>query len=299
MKSIAVLTTCFNRRQKTITCLTSLYKAAASAACAIKLDIYLVDDGSNDGTAEAVSVSFPDVNIIQGDGSLFWAGGMRRAWTTALAAKVNYDSFLLLNDDVKLADDVFNILIGTHRFCLERFNCPGIYVCSTADPESGKISYGGRLLNGNFIFVRKTLITPSGEPLPCSMANCNILMVSANIVEKIGILDGGYIHKFADYDYTLCASKIGIPVLVCPGIGGVCRNDSPRGWLTSKTALSARIKYLYSPVGLGYGDRLHYLRRHFKVQLPYYFIMLWVRTLFPVVYDMFKRGQTGTPFDIG
>ncbi len=63
---IAVLLTCHNRRAETLRCLEALLAQDAGAS----LRVFLVDDGSTDGTGEAVRVSFPQVNVVQGDGSL-------------------------------------------------------------------------------------------------------------------------------------------------------------------------------------------------------------------------------------
>ena len=61
IKSIAVLITCHNRREKTLKCLQSLYFNILSKNYVI--EIFLVDDGSTDGTANAVFKKFPLVNI--------------------------------------------------------------------------------------------------------------------------------------------------------------------------------------------------------------------------------------------
>ena len=47
-KTIAVLLTCHNRKVKTISCLKSLYEATLPKG--FSLEIFLVDDGSVDGT---------------------------------------------------------------------------------------------------------------------------------------------------------------------------------------------------------------------------------------------------------
>ena len=83
-------------------------------------------------------------------------------------------------------------------------------------------------------------------PIECSIANANILMVTKEVVNKIGIFDSKYIHQFAYYDYTLAASERGIPVLLCPGIGGHCVDDHGI-WLSAGSP--ERLKYLYSPKG--------------------------------------------------
>lgn len=289
LKKTAVLLTCYNRKEKTIICLKSLHKAIDITNAEIKFDIFLVDDGSTDGTSEEVLKHFPEINLINGSGELYWARGMRLAWESAIKMNHDYDAFLLLNDDVTLTDSFLNDLLITHKYCLEHFNQPGIYVGSTRDPINSKLSYGGSSVKCNGIWINTSKINPSNIPKPCSIANANILMVSIDVVKKIGILDPKYIHRFADHDYTLRASRNGIPVLVCPGYSGICVNDHNKSWLSNNSSLKDRLKYLRSPLGLAYKEQLYYLKKNFKYQLPYYFIMLWLKTLFPFLWDKFKN----------
>ena len=118
-KEVAVLLTCYNRKEKTLACLHSFVEARKPDGYIF--DIYLVDDGSTDGTSDFVMDIFPDVNIIKGAGNLFWAGGMRLAWKTALKRK-EYDAFLLLNDDVVLFNDFLHNLIETDMHALRTHN---------------------------------------------------------------------------------------------------------------------------------------------------------------------------------
>ena len=290
MEKTAILLTCFNRKDNTINCLKSLYKALKKYNAEMKFDVFLVDDGCTDGTSEEVKKHFPEVNIIQGSGELFWSGGMRLAWETALNKENNYDFYLLLNDDVILAENFFVDILDTHKYCLEHYKQSGIYVSSTKDLTDTKLSYGGTLITQRGIKIKSKKVNPGDVPISCSMANANILMVTSDVVKAIGILDKKYTHQFGDYDYTLAASKRNIPVLVCPGNGGVCRNDHVNSWLPSNSALKDRIKYLYSPLGLAYNEQIYYYKKNFKYQLPYYFSMLWLKTLFPFIWDKLKKG---------
>ena len=78
MKSIAVLLTVFNRKDKTLQSLERLYKLLPLDD--IQVDVYLTDDGCTDGTPEALTEYFPQVNIIHAKGHLFWNRGMWTAW---------------------------------------------------------------------------------------------------------------------------------------------------------------------------------------------------------------------------
>ena len=60
MKSIAVLLTVFNRKDKTLQSLERLYKLLPLDD--IQVDVYLTDDGCTDGTPEALTEYFPQVN---------------------------------------------------------------------------------------------------------------------------------------------------------------------------------------------------------------------------------------------
>ena len=86
--SIAVILTCFNRKEKTVQCLRHLFAAASQYNTGhadgeeVHLSIFLTDDGCTDGTADAVKEECEgqELHIIQGDGKCYWAGGMRLAW---------------------------------------------------------------------------------------------------------------------------------------------------------------------------------------------------------------------------
>ena len=113
--SIAVILTCFNRKEKTVQCLRYLFVAASQYNAGsedgekMHLSIFLTDDGCTDGTADAVreECKGQELHIIQGNGKCFWAGGMRLAWGEALKRQNEWDYYLLLNDDTIMSGNAF------------------------------------------------------------------------------------------------------------------------------------------------------------------------------------------------
>lgn len=93
MKTIAILLTVFNRKDKTIKCLEKLYEQLPIEG--YEVNIYLTNDGCTDGTPEAVKKRFPQVKIVDSQGNLFWNRGMYMAWETAAKEK-DYDFYLWL-----------------------------------------------------------------------------------------------------------------------------------------------------------------------------------------------------------
>lgn len=144
---IAVIITCHNRKEKTLHCLTNLFEAKkAYGHNEVRLAVFLTDDGCTDGTAEAVDQLFDrhEIHIIKGDGSLYWAGGMRAAWREALKEKERWDYYLLVNDDTYTFDNLFTEMIEAHRYCLRTLKRPGLYsgvTCAQGQPNV--ITYGG------------------------------------------------------------------------------------------------------------------------------------------------------------
>lgn len=282
---IAVLITTYNRREKTLKCLQSLYQARLPANWFF--DIFITDDNSSDGTVEEVILNFPDVNIEVSSNDLFWARGMNKSWNKAIE-KGEYESFLLLNDDVILRSSFWRDIDYTHQFCINQHNQEGVYVSSTQDAFSKKISYGGRKLIRKFYRFEIEIIKPTNKPIECQLTNANILFIPISVVKSIGIFDEKYIHGIADYDYSLTAYSSKIPIYVTPNYGGFCTDDHGTNWLPSNYSLKERIKYLKSPKGLAYRQYTYYLWKHFPFYTPYGIILLWMKTFFPQLWVKFK-----------
>ena len=283
MLKIAILLTCYNRKLKTLSSLHSLYSALAyynenTMESSEKFDsvVYLTDDGCTDGTAEAIENEFADKNIsiLKGDGNLFWAGGMRFAWNEALKRRDEWDYFLLLNDDTILFNTAFVELMVTNAYCLKRYHKSGIYSGITCSPSDyGKITYGGDVFLNKFTGKRKRL-GASNQPQMCDLTNANILMVSKNVVNEVGILYDGYIHGAADYDYTYMARKRGFPVLITAKPCGECvfdhKTDDDKRELFLSMSLAERKKYLANPLHSG-ADYVTFIKR----TMPFKYPMTW------------------------
>ncbi len=274
---VAALLTCHNRKALTLACLESLFEAERSYASAIDLKVFLVDDGSTDGTAGAIEERFSHVRIIPGTGGLFWAGGMRLAWNTARSEVFDY--YLLLNDDTRVFPNLFDELFAAQKYSHDTWGQEGIIVGSTMDPATGELSYGGAVITNRF-WIKYSFLPPDGSFQSCDLGNANIMFVHSRVVAKIGILPLGYIHYGADYDYTLLAVKKKIPVVVAPAFLGYCIDDHPDRYDKFKQmSLRERIKFYFSPKGFAFDDHLRLRYRHFPFRLPFVIASVFIKIL--------------------
>lgn len=282
MQKIAILLTCFNRKNKTIASLVALNKAYQEVSNYIELKIFLTDDGSTDGTAVAVKEKFPDAVILKGNGNLYWNGGMRNTWTAAL--NNGFDHYLLLNDDTLLYQDALSKLLKAHEYCKNTYNKAGIYIGSTQDPVTKKYTYGGCKLTHKFKFSYHQL-PPNGEYQECELGNANIMLVPQEVVGQIGILSDGYQHGIGDTDYTLKAVKKNIPSLVLPSYLGTCENEHKEVYEGfEKKSFKERWKYLNHPLGLAFKPSIIFMWRHFPIRVPFVIVAGFYKLIFPKAY---------------
>lgn len=227
---IAVLSTCHNRRDKTLTCLRSLCLSVEKVNDA-DVTVFLVDDGSTDGTASAVVNEFPDVRVVKGDGTLYWARGMRKAWEAAVEERDDWDGYLWLNDDTELRADAIAKMLAA--------NDGEKIVVGELESAEGKIVYGSRpggLFTGNCVFV------------------------SRKVYERLGMICGDYFHAWADSDYAMMAKRAGIGV-VSAGVVGKAEGHPNRPSLKG-LSLRERIAMLRNPKGWNLHDLWLYRRRN-------------------------------------
>ena len=140
IRIVSVLT-CFNRKAMTLACLGALEAAARYAQ--VDLEAIVVDDASTDGTAAAIRIEYPWVEVIDGPGALFWNRGMYVGFGVALQRSADY--YLWLNDDTVLVADALGSLLQQSEQLRRAEDAPVIVVGATAERSNGRVTYGGRV----------------------------------------------------------------------------------------------------------------------------------------------------------
>jgi GT2 family glycosyltransferase len=275
---VAVLMASYNRRRRTIASLASLFQQKGLKE--IQLDVYLLDDASNDGTEEAVRLEFPQVLILRGDGKKFWNRGMRVAFDAAMRA--GYDHYVLFNDDTMLDEDALARLLSCFRAQKEAGNT-AIVAASFRSPVTGKRTYGGQRMVARGLRIGLEAVEPDPQQaVVCDSMNGNFALIPAEIVEVLGILDEAYHHHMGDVDYGLRATRAGFKVIMAPGYFGTCQENSSQGtWRDHTIPLARRWKYLMSPKGLPPKEWLVFITRHYGWRWPLYIISPYLKTVAP------------------
>lgn len=272
---IAVLLTVHNRKEKTLNCLNALMSQQLPDGC--QTDVFLTDDGCTDGTPEAVAKQFPDVNIITGDGNLFWSRGMHLAWKTA-SDTYDYDYYLWLNDDTILFEDALRTLLSVSE---EKVGAVIVGPTCATDNRM-KTTYSGIDKHGR-------VVNPDGGLQQCHTFNGNIVLVPQIIFHRIGNLDYVYHHALGDLDYGMCVRRAGYENFVAPKHCGMCdHNPTMPAWVRPEIPFAKRWKNFHSPLAYGEPKTLFYYNRKnfgFMHALRVY-ISNHIRVVFPSLKKM-------------
>ena len=274
---LATLMTCHNRCSVTLKCLECLH-GQIFRECTV-LDVFLVDDGCTDDTAHLVRTRFPKVTILNGNGSLFWCGGMRLAFSEAV--KAGYDYYLWLNDDTVLFPNAVQTLLSTAEAMRGESGIEAIVVGTMQDPRTGCKTYGGVARPCRWRPLNFAPVASADRPRPCDTMHGNCVLIPRAVPDEIGII-GNFRHHLGDYDYGLRATKAGFGCFVAPGFAGECGwGPRPARHTDPHIPLRERIRFMCSPKGYPPKDWLCFVRAHTGWAWPYYFLKPWWPVLFP------------------
>lgn len=308
---IAALLTCHNRRDDTVDCLRALRdqvldgmqyenrkvegekrKSAIPAdspsvtastfnfqLSTFSIEVFLVDDGCTDGTAEAVLQIFPNATIHCSDGSLFWCRGMKKAWE--LAAKTDPDYYLWLNDDTHLLPGSLAQLVACASLPDDRQHLQ-IAVANCRDPDLGIHTYGGYKRLGSHPLILELLPLNPSEEVFADTFNGNVVLVPRAVYKAVGGMSS-FAHGLGDLDYGYRVKRAGGKIVLPPGFLAECKRGVVTTYWVKGPGRKKRWKMLNDrKAGLPWWDWLRFCRAHGGILWP----LAWVRPYIRVALDL-------------
>lgn len=275
MTRVVALTTCHNRCAKTLRAVTRLHDWFTSLDADTR--IVVVDDGCQDGTAESILDRCPDVEIVEGNGELFWAGGMSHGWNQAIGPDLP-DYLIVFNDDVDLDPiGMAEAWVAAQGLASNGDMAAFVLTGACRVRENGPASYGGAARSSRWHPLRFQVIEPNGELQACDTCNMNFAIISRAALQRIGFLDPNYVHTRADFDFGLRLRRADGDVLLTAGYVGVCpRNDIAGTSADSSLGVWQRWRRLLSIREHEPRQRAIYCRRHAGLFWPIFWVLPYV-----------------------
>jgi GT2 family glycosyltransferase len=201
-----------NRRETTLAGLRSLLAADRTG---IDLHVIVVDDGSTDGTGDAIRRTFPEVEVVDADGSLHYAAGTNRAIEVGLRHDPAY--VLAANDDATFDHGFLVALVA----CAEQHprSVVGALLTQEGRPDHAfqvgqqwSLRFGGWQVPQH---LRLDALPAEPFEVECIVGNC--LLVPTAAIRAAGVLDAArYPRGWGDAEWSVRLRRAGWRQLIAP-----------------------------------------------------------------------------------
>ncbi len=211
--TIHVVVPVFNRLALTQALIACLRRQALDH----ELRILIVNDGSTDGSADWLA-SQNDIDVLKGDGSLFWGGAVDLAVRHLQANTASEDWVLLMNNDTTVADDFVQILL--HAAMSHAPAAVGSVIRDEAD-HARLLSLGAKVDAWRLV-TRDILDADQSRTADASievdaLSGRGVLFPMAGLIAAGGMRPRALPHYLADYEVSVRVRKAGWRLLVVTG----------------------------------------------------------------------------------
>jgi GT2 family glycosyltransferase len=201
----------YNRIHFTLKCLESLSQQDYS-----HYTVVVCDDGSTDGTAQAIAAQYPKVVMLHGNGNLWWSGATNRCIEYVMQHSTNpSDCIVTLNNDLEVPENYLSSLANA------ALKYPGALVSSVGyDIKTRRMVSPG--YRQSWLTTKSRPINPLTDHLPGDNNIASVThaagrgtLIPLDVLRKVGLFDERHLPQYgADYDLSFRAARIGHPVLV-------------------------------------------------------------------------------------
>ena len=277
---ITIIVLSWNGRECTVRCLESLERAQLDGA-----SVLVVDNGSTDGSVDAIRQKFPAMRLLPLPENLGYAAGNNAGVRVALESGA--DAVLLLNNDTEVSPDFLEPLIQVLNIHGDAAAVSSA-IMRIDVPEVLQEAYF-EIYFGFGIIRRRGVNALPGEGYDAvrrvdAAIGCSLLMRS-DALRRVGLLDESYFAYHEEVDWCWRARKAGWQIFYQPysrvwhhfsKSTGATRPRATRRWNRSRPGeLANPLPVPWNPVRtyLGARNSVRFIRRHASLPRKLYFLL--------------------------
>ncbi len=210
---VAIVILTWNQREVTLECLGSLEQMDYPDE---RLEIIVVDNGSSDGTSEAIGDRFPAVTVIRNEENLGFAGGNNVGIRSALVSDAS--CIMLLNNDTVVDRPMLRTLVAVLESNADAgivgpkmlyFDEPNIVWCAG---NAIRWRTGDSVRLG--AETRDT--TRQVQPQEVDFITACGICLRREVIEEIGLLDPRFFIYYEETDWCMRARDAGWHIMYAP-----------------------------------------------------------------------------------
>ena len=208
MEKVAVIILNYKVKDPVLKCVESVKKSDYK-----NLQIIVVDNNSQDGLETAIA-NQPDITFLQTGENHGYTGGNNRGIEKAL--KEGADFCFILNPDTQIQKNTLSILVEQYKSLNAGIVGPKIYFSN-----SNKIWYAGGIFDsanvlGSHRGVDQEDTGQYDEVVETDYITGAAMLISAAVLQKIGLFDEQYFLYYEDSDLSFRAKKAGYKLYYIP-----------------------------------------------------------------------------------
>jgi GT2 family glycosyltransferase len=220
-KKVEIVMPVHNRRDLTLQCLKSLSRLDRTG---LVVHVVVVDDGSTDGTSDAIRGQFPDVEVIAGNGELWYTAATNRGIEAALRHEPDY--ILACNDDSIFDAESVRCLVE----CAETFprSVVGSVLLNWETPHKVfQVSPKWNVWKGGFQhWSQQSVWTIPDRPWEVELIVGNCVLYPAEAIKEVGLMDEKHLVQYGDAEYTPRMRRKGWRLLIEPRARVFCEPNA-------------------------------------------------------------------------
>jgi GT2 family glycosyltransferase len=235
---VGIVAPVHDRKELTLLCLRSIGRLERHG-----LDVFtvIVDDGSTDGTSEAIADDFPEVEVVAGDGNLWFTEGTNVGVRRALERGADF--VLMINDDEVFDSRSLSFLVETALTHPRSVVGPLLLLWDFPHILFQTAPVWNALAGGWRHWFRQTVWTVPDSPFEVDIIVGNCLLVPAAAIKEVGLMNSKRYPNFGDAEYTPRLRKRGWRLLIDPRARVFCQpNTEPPK--VSRMPLATRFRNL-------------------------------------------------------
>ena len=211
MKKVCVVILNWNGGDLTLRCLEDLRKSDYP-----ELTCVIVDNGSTDGSIEAIAKAFPKIGIIRNSVNLGWAGGSNQGIAWGLAHGADY--LLMLNNDAWADPAMISLLVAAAAKLQDQVvTVPKIYLGSDLTRfwfVGGHVNFWtGLFSNPAYNLIDDGRFDATRD---VDYASGCCMLMPKRVVECVRGFDHTFVSYVEDVDWSIRCRSAGFRIVFCP-----------------------------------------------------------------------------------
>lgn len=217
---LSIIIVNFNTKELLKKCLESIFRVKEHESGRVEMEIIVVDNGSTDGSVEAIEARYKDIKILRNEENL----GFAKANNQGIKISKG-DYILLLNSDTEVRSGALDKLVqfaekhpdagvaGARLLNPDGSIQPSVYHFPTIWRAIAEYWLGKR---GVYEKYALTGALTGTDPVSVEAVTGAAMLIPRKTIEKVGLLDERYFLYFEDLDFCRRARETGLKIYYLP-----------------------------------------------------------------------------------